>query len=142
MPLLEWSEEFSCNVREIDDQHKRLVVMLNELHRAMINGKGQEVMASIIGQMMDYTTYHFSTEERYMALHSYPGFLSHSSEHQEFVRTVSRFQAQYEAGRVGLSIDILRFLSSWLLNHIQGSDRSLGPFLNARGVCGYGAQPA
>jgi hemerythrin len=142
MPLLEWSDEFSCNVKDIDDQHRSLIGMLNELHRAMINGTGQETVASIIGQMMDYTSYHFSTEERYMALHSYPGLIRHRSEHQDFVRAVSRFRAQYEAGRIGLSIDVLRFLSSWLLNHIQGSDRSLGPFLNARGVCGYGAQPS
>jgi hemerythrin len=87
--------------------------------------------------MMDYTSYHFATEEKYMALFHYPGFQSHNAEHEEFVRQVAKFQQQFEAGRLGLSIDVLRYLSSWLLNHILGSDKAFGPFFNSHGLCGY-----
>lgn len=138
MSLLEWSDELSCNVKEIDEQHKRLVDMVNELHQAMLGKQGQKALASIIGQMMDYTSYHFATEEKYMALFHYPGFQSHNAEHEEFVRQVTKFQQQFEAGRLGLSIDVLRYLSSWLLNHILGSDKAFGPFFNSHGLCGYG----
>ncbi|MDD1755850.1 MAG: bacteriohemerythrin [Methanomassiliicoccales archaeon] len=142
MPLLEWSDELSCNVREIDEQHKRLVGMLNRLHQAMVRREGQRLLASILGELMDYTTYHFATEEKYMALFHYPGFQSHSAEHEDFVRTVSRFQKQYENGDVGLSISVLNFLSSWLRDHIMGSDKAFGPFFNANGLCGYEAAEA
>ena len=142
MPLLEWSEELSCNVREIDEQHQLLVGMLNRLHQAMVQCQGQTVLASILGEMMDYTTYHFATEEKYMALFHYPEFQSHASEHEEFVRTVARFQREYEAGDVGLSVSVLNYLSSWLRDHILGSDKAFGPFFNAMGLCGYEAVEA
>lgn len=138
MPLIEWSEEMSCNVKEIDDQHKRLVGMLNELHQAMLRKDGQRALTSILGQMMDYTSYHFATEEVYMVLFQYPGFQAHNAEHAEFVRTVARFQEMYEAGKAGLSIEVLQYLSSWLANHIMGSDKAFGPFFNTHGLCGYG----
>lgn len=139
MALLEWSDQLSCNVKEIDDQHKRLVGMLNDLHQAMLRKEGQLVLASILGKMMDYASYHFSTEEKYMAMFRYPGFQSHNAEHEEFVRQVAYFQRQYEAGKIGLSVDVLRYLSSWLMNHIMGSDKAFGPFFNAHGLCGYEA---
>jgi hemerythrin len=137
MTLIEWSDELSCNVKEIDDQHKNLVAMLNELHRAMLRKEGQKALSSILGRMVEYTSYHFSTEERYMSMFHYPGLEAHRPEHAEFVSSVAQFQEEFALGKVGLSIEVMRYLSSWLTNHIMVSDKSFGPFFNAHGLCGY-----
>jgi hemerythrin len=139
MPLLEWSEELSCNVKEIDDQHRRLVGMINELHQAMLQGQTQAVLAGTISKLEDYAIYHFATEERYMALYHYPGAQAHIAEHGVFMLKVADFQKKYEATEFGLSIQIFKYLSAWLRDHIMVSDKAFGPFFNANGLCGYGA---
>lgn len=129
MPLLEWSEDLTCYIGEIDDQHKRLLEILNELHKAMIMGRGQKVLREIIDELADYTLYHFSTEERYMKIGPYPELEKHLQEHSEFIAQISKFKAQYEQGKLGLSIKVLRFLSQWLSCHIKVSDKSIGLFI-------------
>lgn len=40
----------------------------------------------------------------------------------------------FQKGKVGLSIDVLIFLSGWLQAHIKGVDKKYGPFFNEKGL--------
>ncbi|MFN3309093.1 MAG: bacteriohemerythrin, partial [Anaerolineales bacterium] len=66
MSLITWSDEFSVNIKEIDNQHRQLIEMVNQLQRAMKEGKGAAALNDILQRLIDYTDYHFSTEERMM----------------------------------------------------------------------------
>jgi hemerythrin len=72
-----------------------------------------------------------------MSLYQYPDLEAHKAEHAEFVASVAQFREGFAAGRIGLTIEVMRYLSSWLTNHIMGTDRAFGPFFNDRGLCGY-----
>jgi hemerythrin len=122
------------NVREIDDQHKKLVDIINELHDAMKQAKSKETSLVIINKLAEYTQYHFSTEEKYMKEFGYREYLSHKKEHEKFVEQVMSFKKDYEAGKAGLSFDILDFLKKWLITHIQSSDKKCAPFFNEHGL--------
>jgi len=134
MALLEWSEELSVNVREIDEQHRELLRMLNTLHQASLRQEADHVLRGLLGELMDYASYHFSTEERYMFLYNYSGFLHHVAEHEEFVHQVGQFQGDFDSGADGVPLEVMRFLSSWLLDHILKTDKSFGPHFNAPGL--------
>ncbi len=134
MAFMNWSDEFSVNVKEIDDQHRKLVELINKLHTAMAERKGKEVLGGIIKELMDYTAYHFSTEEKYFEMYNYPEKLAHIQEHNDFVRKVQEFQKGFEAGKILLSVDIMNFLTDWLRRHILGSDKKYGPFFNEKGL--------
>jgi hemerythrin len=134
MSYLEWSEDLRVGVADVDQQHQRLVAMVNELHTAMREGHGKDILGSIIAGLVDYTVVHFSTEERYFDAFVYPDTAAHEAQHEGFVERVADFQRGFDEGRLMLSIDVLDFLSTWLVEHIMVSDRAFGPFLNERGV--------
>ncbi len=134
MALIEWTEDFSVRVEEIDNQHKRLVDMINELHNAMVNGKGNSHVSEIISRLVDYSVYHFKTEEEYFYKFNYSDTDKHKKKHSDFVDTVGKFKSEYENNEVMLTIEIMQFLSSWLQNHILGEDMKYSDFFVDNGL--------
>ena len=89
----------------------------------MLQKQTKLVASQIIDELAAYTIYHFQTEEKYMEQFRYPGLLSHKHEHETFVNKVDSFQKDYDAGKLGLSIEIMTFLRDWVINHIKGTDK-------------------
>jgi len=122
MTFMKWSDDLSVGVKEIDGQHQRLVSLINDLHDAMLAKRGKDVLGKVLADLAAYTQYHFSAEEQYMQKFGYAGLPAHRREHQAFVAKVSEFAQGFEEGRLGLSIQVMNFLSQWVATHIRGSD--------------------
>lgn len=120
---MKWSDDLSVQVDEIDGQHKKLIDLINKLHDAMLTKQGKQIVSQIIDELAAYTVYHFQTEEKYMLQFKYPALTRHKKEHDNFVNTVDTFHKDYEAGKLGLSIEIMTFLRDWVSNHIKGTDQ-------------------
>ena len=132
-----WNDNLSVHVKEIDDQHKELIKMINRLGEAVKDGSWPKkivTLSDVLLEMIDYLDYHFSTEEKYMIAYNYPEYQAHREEHQRFVREVTTFAEAFHNGKTGLSNDILLFLKDWYLNHIMNTDAKCGAFLSARGL--------
>ncbi len=135
MPLMEWNEKMSVGVKQFDDEHKKLVAMVNELFDAVQAGKGKESLGKILDNLIAYTKSHFANEERYFAQHGYPDQDAHKKEHEALAKQVADVQQKYHSGATAtLSMEVMNFLKNWLVKHIQGTDKKYGPFLNAKGV--------
>lgn len=134
MGLLEWREEFSVGVQKIDEQHKQLVVMLNNLHSAMKQGEGNEALNRILSEMASYAVEHFQTEEELFRSYSYPEYLQHKQEHDDFVARVTEFKKQFDDKKMLLSLAVSEFLRDWLLNHIMKTDKKYTEFMHQKGV--------
>ena len=134
MALIQWSEALSVDVEEIDEQHYTIIKRINEIYDSMNRGKGQAVLGNILECLTEYTVDHFNTEEKYFERFGYPEAEAHREEHTRFVERVTAFEAEFKAGKIGLSSEILNFLKDWLTDHIQGSDKKYGPFFNENGL--------
>lgn len=134
MALIEWSNDLSVNVAEIDKQHQKLVMMLNDLHDAMKQGKGHEIIGKIITELINYSVVHFATEEKYFVQFNYPDTDSHKKEHADFVQQVSIFNDGFKKGKLMLTIDVVKFLREWLRKHIMGTDKKYTQFFNDNGL--------
>lgn len=134
MALIEWTENFSVKIKEIDDQHKMLVSLINSLHQALVDGEGNNHVEEIISGLVEYTENHFKTEENFFEEFDYPEKDAHKQEHIDFVRKVSIFKTEFENKEVMLTIEVLEFLSSWLQDHILGEDMKYSGFLVEKGL--------
>jgi len=134
MALITWSDTLSVKVKQFDDQHKKLVDMVNQLFDAMKTGKGSQVMGDILKQLIAYTQTHFAAEERLLKQYAYPDFEAHKKEHNALVMQVLDLQKQFQEGKPVLTQNIMTFLRDWLSRHIQGDDKKYGIFLNGKGV--------
>lgn len=124
-----WKESFSIGIRVIDDQHRRLMEIINELYDAQRIGTSQFIMNGVINRLEDYTIYHFKLEEEMQSLNLYPNFNQHIEEHQEFIGKLSKFKQDSIRNNLLLSIKTIDFLKDWTINHILGSDREFGEYL-------------
>ncbi len=134
MALANWRDEFSVNIAEIDEQHKKLFDYINEIHEAMRNKKTKEELGKILDKLTKYTVEHFRTEERYFDRYDYPRSKMHKLEHQVFIDKVGDFKADFEKGKLLLSLEVINFLKDWLINHIKGTDQAYSAFLNEKGI--------
>ena len=136
MPRFAWNESLSVGYEPIDEQHKRLIALINQLHDAMIDDKGQEVLGEILDGLIAYTRSHFAMEERLMHAHDYPLSDGHKRMHSDLVRKAVEFRGQFVAGQPVLTEDVMKFLQEWWTKHVQGSDKTLGSFLAATATAG------
>ncbi|MDA8163495.1 MAG: bacteriohemerythrin [Desulfobacteraceae bacterium] len=134
MALLAWKEEYSVKIREIDEQHKKLVALINELNDAMSQGQAKAALENILGRLVSYAATHFANEERLMQTHGYPGFPEHKEKHEKMTAKVLSLQQEYRQGKMSLSIDVMSFLKNWLDKHILGTDMAYSGFLISKGV--------
>ena len=134
MALVRWTDDLSVNIQEIDRQHKELVTMINNLHNAMLQGKGKNALGQIINGLTGYIDDHFSTEEDYFNRFRYPDRRSHVSEHAEFTKKVHEFRQKVLADRQNVTIEMIDFLYDWLTNHILVRDKQYEQFLHDQGV--------
>ena len=149
MAFVEWNDAYRTNIEEIDEQHQQLFDLLNELHEAMIRAHSgrvatpfvgeQDTPASalselgtiqmVLGELLDYTVYHFAEEEQQMLVHDYPRYEQHKAAHEFFVERIRDFQRNFGEGRAVHSADVVTFLATWLQRHVLVADQVLGAFL-------------
>ncbi len=134
MAIIKWNDSLSVRVGMFDNQHKRLIELINTLNDAMRDGKGKDVLGSILKELSSYAIMHFSTEESYFKKYGYADAPQHMAEHRAFVDEVEGFRKDFEAGSIGLSVRVMTFLSDWLKDHIMGTDKKYSEFFNQQGV--------
>ena len=126
--LVTWSDEYSVQFEAIDNQHKQLVKMTNDLFVGCEKMDSMSYFMRAIQGAVTYAKTHFSTEEKYMQQGHYPGFAAHRKEHEDFVEEVLRQVRSFEEGKTS-PLDFAKFLKNWLLNHIAISDKKYAPYL-------------
>lgn len=122
MAYLEWSDRYSVKHQEIDQQHQRLIEMINTLHQALIARKGREIQCTIIDEMVKYAGTHFALEERLLQAVGYPLLSGHKAEHDAFSQKAFALQEEIRSDGFLLTLEILNFLKDWLQTHILGTD--------------------
>jgi len=133
MALIQWAPILSVGVTQFDNEHKKLVDMVNNLYDAMKLGKASGAIGTILDELIKYTANHFGAEERLLQQHGYPGLAKHKAEHAALVKQVQEIQKGFKEGKA-LPQNLLQFLRDWLMKHIVGEDKLYSAFLNSKGV--------
>jgi methyl-accepting chemotaxis protein len=132
--LMRWDSSLQLGIGQIDDQHKQLVTMINDLHRAMKQRQTMATMSGILERLVSYTVYHFGNEEKLFQKHGYPEYDQHKKIHETLVGKVVEFKTKIDRGDSTISMELMDFLKDWLVTHIKGTDKKYVPFLQEKGV--------
>jgi hemerythrin len=136
MEKVQWNDSLSVGVKLIDEQHKMLIQRLNEISKAIDSRQGPREIVRTLTFLIEYTHFHFSTEEKHMKANSYPGLEHHMAQHEEFKVTLANLENDVvEEGATYILADSLdTFLVNWLIKHISGVDLEFGMFLQNNGI--------
>ncbi len=134
MKRIEWRDEFSVGVEEIDAQHRQLIGLINELADAKGADGASDLVSDILSRLVDYVAYHFGNEEKYMVRFDYEDLVPHRQEHRAFIRKVQDLRRGYLEDRETLSDDLSAFLMEWLETHILGTDRKYRQCFHEHGL--------
>jgi len=123
--LIDWSSTFMCGIKLIDDQHKGLVDLVNDMFRHVTEDEEQErkYLNKVIDEAVSYIKVHFSTEEKIMDATKYQGYTEHKNEHKKFILTVLEHVEKFNSGKRVSLMSFSKFLKEWVLSHIAVVDR-------------------
>ena len=131
--LIVWSNSYSVKVSQMDQEHQRLIDIINNLYAAMRSGRSKEAIGSILDELVDYTKTHFSHEEQLMQQANYEGLAEQKRAHEALVSQLNEILDKYRSG-TALGQEIMNFLKNWLINHIQGLDKQYAPAMHKKGI--------
>jgi len=134
MICVEWITKFELGINEIDDQHKRLIGIMNKLCEALNQGEESKMIAEIIKEMWDYAHYHFALEEKYFDEFHYEKAEAHKVWHKAFYKKVEDLAKEFDGGKKSVSIDAISFLGGWFIDHTQTFDREYVPAFHKHGL--------
>ena len=132
--FVEWKDEYSVGIDSIDQQHKKLLNLINQLQTAVDYSTGEEFERDALDELVDYTKTHFSYEEGLMRDNDYPDFEPHKAQHEKMFKKVGEVLAEYEQDHDTAMSNAAEYLKDWLINHINGTDKKYSSFLIAKGV--------
>jgi hemerythrin len=132
LPIIEWNNAFSVGVQKIDEHHMKLFSITNMLFDSMQGAQNREVIGSVLKELQQYVVYHFKAEESLMKMYNYPDLNKHILEHQEAIHKVTKFVLAYERGGQNIDIELLKFLSDLIQNHILQTDRNYIPYIQGK----------
>lgn len=134
MPVVTWREEYKVNVREIDDQHKKMLQLVNHVHAAVEARINKDDLLDLLTALAEFTRVHFSTEERLMKKYDYPDLAKHHKEHKLLLRYLVDLMDAVSSGKKLTFYSDYDVSTDWVLIHISECDKSLGAFLNSKSV--------
>lgn len=125
--LIKWKDEYSTGVEHIDEQHKELFRISQEIFNLYNNEfcvDKYDRIVELIEELKKYTVFHFNTEEEYMASINYKKLLSHKVDHADFIEKVSNVDlTSIDKDHDAYLLDILKFVVDWIVNHILEKDK-------------------
>jgi len=127
---IEWDDDFSVSVPLMDEQHKKLITMINDLFQRCVSGNTSTnlTFAMAVKDAAEYAKAHFRIEEEYLEKIGYPGLADQKREHATFMAEVLATFEKYKKGEA-MPLHLVNFLKKWLLNHIAVSDKKYAAYL-------------
>jgi len=134
MELIEWSEELELGIPEIDQQHKKLVEMMNEFYTELREGHKKEAVEHFLKNLEDYLHYHLDFEEKFMEEKGFPDTENHKKVHHMFKELYTEEKHRYMNGDIKALRELVAFTFSWLFSHIMKTDKKYAEYMREKGL--------
>jgi len=124
--LVTWSASYSVGIKIIDEQHKGLFNLVNDMYNHVNNDDEEAERAyfkSVIKQVVDYVKKHFATEEAIMRRTQFKDYIGHKLAHDFFILSVANIVQKFDEGKKVSLMSFTNFIKDWILTHIAIMDK-------------------
>lgn len=127
---VQWTENLSVGVEQIDRQHQTWFKKADELFEAGRQGKARENISKLLDFLDSYTKTHFRDEEKYMQEIHYPEYAIQKRLHDGFIQKLADLKKDYEksGGNIVVIINANQMVVNWLVQHISNEDKKIGEY--------------
>jgi hemerythrin len=132
MSFLDWENKYKVNVEIIDEQHEHLFEIVNNMYDSIVRGDEQNALEEILSELIDYTVYHFETEEKLFKDYGYPEYDEHKNQHDDLCKQALELQEQFKLKVVTITFEVMDFLRGWLQDHTTSSDLKFADFMRTK----------
>lgn len=136
--MFKWKDSYSCNIIEIDNQHKRLFELGSKIHSILSlkdNEDHYDEIMGVLAELKNYTVYHFQYEEELMEAHGYSKRVYHKIEHDAFIDKISEiFNKDIDDSQRTVSLELIMFIADWIEKHILKTDFAYREFFQEKGI--------
>jgi hemerythrin len=129
MRTIEWQDDYTVGVKELDDQHRCLLNTINTLLEEQRDKYEAAKFSPALSSLIYYAYTHFATEERYLLQVHFPDLKQHVLDHIDFIMKTLGLALRVESGGDETRIELLRYLKEWYSSHVLVTDRQYIPFL-------------
>lgn len=134
MPIIEWNPSMSVGVKMIDEEHMRLIEIVNELSDALEEGKALVVLEGLLEAVVSFASYHFQHEESLFLRTAYPDAIHHIREHERLKSNIKDIQKRYrQAPSPEILTEVFVFTKDLFMNHALGIDVGYAKYLREAG---------
>ena len=134
MAILKWKDSYSVGIKSLDQQHRRLLELINKLSGIDPETKDKKKIFSVLNALAEYAQAHFDSEESYLSKYEYPNLAQQQREHVAFTAEVFRLAQKLEQAEPGIHSEVINFTKDWYISHILGTDREYIDFLLSKGA--------
>jgi hemerythrin len=128
MALMEWDINFNTGITTIDQQHKKIIELINRLYNGLKLGENRASIVELLEELIEHTRIHFKTEEDLFIKFEYILTLEHTVEHRRFSFIAMLFNQDYLDGKIVHPLQVIDFLTVWFIDHIVSQDHTYAPF--------------
>jgi hemerythrin len=137
---MQWKDEYSVGVAEIDDQHKGVIDLFTVIDAAIENREGWSDVFFKLEQLRDHARFHFALEESLMRMHVYPELAEHIELHKHFLGKLDQLQMTTLSRQV--TMNTINYLSKWYTDHMKTQDKDFVSYLIDHGKVNLTQLPA
>jgi hemerythrin len=132
--MIEWDDKYSFDISIIDKEHRKFMDVINKAIVAKENNDNPEGVKEVLREMTNYIFTHFKTEETYMIEFNYPEYQYHKEEHNDFTMKIIAYLDSAINGNYQIVSVLLEDLKSWLVYHIQVTDKKYSDCFKKNGL--------
>ncbi|EKQ54883.1 MULTISPECIES: bacteriohemerythrin [Clostridium] len=125
--MIKCKKDYELGVKQIDEQHEKLFEIADRAYKLLTNdfiSDKYDKIIEIIGELKEYTLFHFKSEEEYMLSIGHRRFLSHKVEHENFIKDIDNIDLYKIDSNQDQSVkEILEFVVNWIDIHILNQDK-------------------
>jgi len=131
MDQITWKDELSVGVEKLDQQHQKIIDVLNQLITLInLEVTDESQYSSPLQMMLVSIREHLHFEEYMLKKFNYPDFQAHAQIHEDLFTKLDHYESRLKNLDLQTITELVGYLKGWWIDHIYQTDMKYKDFFN------------